>query len=230
MPLRKISRSVVSGGVRGRTSTKERSFEGFTSVAGSLPAGAARSKLVALDLDNTLWTPELYTLRHLQLRAGGASGPGEDVWLLDGAAEALYELASCERCSRGHDAAVRRAQTGNWARSLLQHFQVTPRLIAMELVRFQEIYTAASRLTRALHEKSACLRGHGVLRRCRRRPFRQPRASSRQVRVPDDGPEAYSEAKAKEGEVGVGASCALPLRRKFRWWWWWWWWWWYRYQ
>ena len=91
----------MGGGVlQPRPPTKERSFEGFASVAGSLPAGAALPKLVVFDLDNTLWTPELYTLRHLPNYAqAGPPGPvaGEDVWLLDGAAEALYELASCER-------------------------------------------------------------------------------------------------------------------------------------
>ena len=65
--------------------------------------GGALPKMVVFDLDNTVWTPELYTLRHLPGYArAGPPNPvaGKDVWLLDGAAAAFHELATCE-CWRG---------------------------------------------------------------------------------------------------------------------------------
>ena len=62
----------------------------------SLPEEAVLPRLIVFDLDNTLWTPELYTLRSFSGYAD-ASPPnpvaGKDVWLLDGAAEVPHELA-----------------------------------------------------------------------------------------------------------------------------------------
>ena len=53
-----------------------------------LASDAQLPRLVVFDLDHTLWTPELYTLRHLP-GYDDASPPfpvaGEDVWLIDGA-------------------------------------------------------------------------------------------------------------------------------------------------
>merc|ERR1712185_737784 len=71
-----------------------------TYAATLLPPNAQLPQLVVFDLDNTLWTPELYTLRNLpNYDAAGPPGPiaNEDVWLLDGAAASLHELATCER-------------------------------------------------------------------------------------------------------------------------------------
>jgi hypothetical protein len=39
-----------------------------------LPLGSALPKLVVFDLDHTIWTPELYTLRHLSGYARDAPG------------------------------------------------------------------------------------------------------------------------------------------------------------
>jgi hypothetical protein len=39
------------------------------------------------DQDNTIWTPELYQLR-------GSPKAGKDIWLFDGARDALHELST----------------------------------------------------------------------------------------------------------------------------------------
>ena len=114
----------------------------------SLPAEAVLPRLVVFDLDNTLWTPELYTLRSFSGYAD-ASPPnpvaGKDVWLLDGAAAALHELAFHERWRDTKVAAASRTNKPRWARALLQEFGVpgcTERKLA-DLIPFQEIYTGA---------------------------------------------------------------------------------------
>ena len=117
----------------------------------SLPAEAVLPRLVVFDLDNTLWTPELYTLRSFSGYAD-ASPPnpvaGKDVWLLDGAAAALHELAFHERWRDTKVAAASRTNKPRWARALLQEFGVpgcteaAPRKLA-DLIPFQEIYTGA---------------------------------------------------------------------------------------
>ena len=93
----------------------------------SLPAEAVLPRLVVFDLDNTLWTPELYTLRSFSGYAD-ASPPnpvaGKDVWLLDGAAAALHELAFHERWRDTKVAAASRTNKPRWARALLQEFGV----------------------------------------------------------------------------------------------------------
>ena len=93
----------------------------------TLPADAALPKLIVFDLDNTLWTPELYTLRHFPGYAD-ASPPnpiaGQDVWLLDGAAAALHELATHERWRGTKVAAASRTNKARWASALLHEFEV----------------------------------------------------------------------------------------------------------
>ena len=59
----------------------------------------ARPKLIVFDLDNTLWTPELYKLRRLpNYASAGPPGPiaDQDVKLYAGARAALEELATDE--------------------------------------------------------------------------------------------------------------------------------------
>jgi hypothetical protein len=80
-----------------------------------LPASAVMPSLVVFDLDNTLWTPELYMLRKL---AGykDASGPGpvanKDVKLFDAAKSALLELMTAERWKGTHIAVASRTNKG----------------------------------------------------------------------------------------------------------------------
>ena len=114
--------------------------------AGTLP------RLIVFDLDGTVWTPELYQLRHIEGYASSAPpGPvaGEDVVLFPGAAAALHELATAE-CWAGTQLAVAsRTNKGPWARALLGRFRVpglpdpssSPTLD--ELLPHKEIYTGA---------------------------------------------------------------------------------------
>ena len=143
------------------SSSRLRDIQNHESLAAKLPSDAKLPKLVVFDLDNTLWTPELYTLRHLSNYANaGPPGPvaEHDVWLLDGAVSILYELATCARwrAAGTRVAVASRTNKGNWARSLLQNFQITPEGgTLIELIRFQEIYTGdKDRHFEALHEKS----------------------------------------------------------------------------
>ena len=67
-------------------------FDPVTVAPPVLASDARLPRLVVFDLDHTLWTPELYTLRHLP-GYDDASPPfpvaGEDVWLIDGAEAVL---------------------------------------------------------------------------------------------------------------------------------------------
>ena len=127
-------------------------FDPSTVAPPVLASDAQLPRLVVFDLDHTLWTPELYTLRHLP-GYDDASPPfpvaGEDVWLLDGAEAVLHELATHERWQDDvRIAAASRTNKGNWARHLLGEFCVPGcddrRL--NELIPLQEIFPG-SKLT-----------------------------------------------------------------------------------
>jgi len=115
---------------------------------GIVAAGGTLPRMIVFDLDNTVWTPELYTLRHLPGYArAGPPNPvaGKDVWLLDGAAAALHELATCA-CWRGASIAVAsRTNKGGWARSLLSQFEVpgTPGRKLDVMLSHRQIFTGS---------------------------------------------------------------------------------------
>lgn len=120
---------VHAGGTLQPRPTAPRSFDGLRPLVESLPAEAELPGMIVFDLDNTLWTPELYTLRRLKGYAD-ASPPGptawRDVWLVDGAADVLHELATSERWQAAGTvlAVASRTTKGPWARSLLAQFEV----------------------------------------------------------------------------------------------------------
>lgn len=136
----------MGGGIKQPRPTEPFDPAAHPPAVDTLPEGAALPRLVVFDLDNTVWTPELYTLRHFKGYAD-ASPPnpvaGKDVWLLDGAAAALHELATHERWRGTQVAAASRTNKPRWAGALLREFDVpgcsSGRKLA-ELIPYQEIY------------------------------------------------------------------------------------------
>ena len=122
------------------------------------PTLSALPELVVFDLDNTLWTPELYTLRQIPGYATAEPpGPlaGRDVWLLDGAAAALHELATCEAWSETKVAVASRTNKARWAELLLQDMEIPgcPGRRVNDLLARSEIYTGdKQRHLSRLHE------------------------------------------------------------------------------
>ena len=125
--LRAPHPTMMSGGLKQPRPSAPFDASKATPVAPTLPAGSRLPKLVVFDLDNTVWTPELYTLRQLpNYASAGAPGPvaGQDVWLLDGAAAAPHELATCELWSESRVGVASRTNKGAWAHKLLQTFDI----------------------------------------------------------------------------------------------------------
>ena len=125
----------------------------------TLPVSAVLPSLVVFDLDNTLWTPELYQLRKLP-GYNDASGPGpvadKDVKLFAGAKDALLELATAERWKGTSVAAASRTNKGPWAKSLLQQFEINGQPLN-ELIPYQEIYSSdKTRHFEALRKQTGC--------------------------------------------------------------------------
>ena len=154
----RLRQPTMGGGIKQPRPSSPFDPSRFAPVAPTLPAGAPLPKLIVLDLDNTVWTPELYTLRQLPgYASAGPPGPraGEDVWLIDGAAAALHELATCEQWADTKVAVASRTNKGRWAQALLHDFVVPGcdgRSIASMLSQ-SEIYTGEkTRHFASLHE------------------------------------------------------------------------------
>jgi len=99
------------------------------------PAQQAQAlpKLIVLDLDNTVWTPELYQLR---LPRSNSPKANRDVSLFPAAVDILAEIAEGEKWeANGTRVAIasRTHKTG-WAMSLLQQFEVIPGMTIHGLV------------------------------------------------------------------------------------------------
>ena len=120
------------------------SFAPRPPVAARLPSGAALPKLIVFDLDNTLWTPELYQVAR---RVKAAPVAGRDVKLFPAAAAALHEIDTCDRWEGTQIAVASRTNQGDWARTLLDAFEVPgdPSRRLADLVAYQEIYTGNKR-------------------------------------------------------------------------------------
>ena len=109
------SRGARPAALAAKKARKKRAVSGPPARA-ELPEGAARPKLVVFDLDNTLWTPELHTLRK-QPKAG------KDVALCGGAVDALFDLATGDGWRATSAAVASRAEEKAWAEALLESFK-----------------------------------------------------------------------------------------------------------
>ena len=103
-----------------------------------LPKGCARPKLVVFDLDNTLWTPELYQLKR-------SPKADKDVWLFEAAKGALHELATDEAWKGTKVAIASRTNKVEWAKHLLEKFEAAPGVAVAELAEYKEIFPGSKR-------------------------------------------------------------------------------------
>ena len=121
------------------------------------PAAATLPKLLVFDLDHTLWTPELYTLRRLPgYQTAAPPGPvaDADVSLFPGAAAVLEAVATEPRWQNTKCACASRTNKGPWAKSLLAQFEAGGKSLD-ELMAYQEIYTGGkAKHFEALRDKS----------------------------------------------------------------------------
>lgn len=82
---------------------------------------AKQPSLIVFDLDNTLWTPELFQLRKLQ-RNDQLPVAGKDVTIFPGAQKIIDRLRSKEGVKLG---IASRTNSGAWARDLIDQFGLT---------------------------------------------------------------------------------------------------------
>ena len=101
-------------------------------ASASTRAATKEPALIVFDLDNTLWTPELYQLRKLQ-RMDQCPTAGKDVKLFAGAQYALDAIRSGQFANTKFAVASRTKSVG-WAHSLLDQFGI------YELLDFVEIF------------------------------------------------------------------------------------------
>ena len=140
------SRGARPPALAAKKARKKRAVSGPPARA-ELPEGAARPRLVVFDLDNTLWTPELHTLRK-QPKAG------KDVALCGGAVDALFDLATGDGWRATSAAVASRAEEKEWAEALLESFEVEGRTAA-SLLPHREIYPGSkTKHFRALSEST----------------------------------------------------------------------------
>mmetsp|Transcript_28258 Transcript_28258/g.45474 ORF Transcript_28258/g.45474 Transcript_28258/m.45474 type:complete len:197 (+) Transcript_28258:89-679(+) len=90
-------------------------------------------KLVVFDLDNTVWTPELYELYNMPR-------PNKDIKIFPATMAALKELANDKKWAGSKFAAASRTGQIKWAYNLLPKFQITPEKTLDDLFSFKEIY------------------------------------------------------------------------------------------
>lgn len=105
-------------------------------------------KLIVFDLDNTLWTPELYQLRKLQ-RSNTTPKAGKDVHLMTGSQEILMEHIPALQQQGVQFGVASRTQSVEWAHALLGQFDLLDLFSYVQIVpgnkkrHFQEIQKAS---------------------------------------------------------------------------------------
>jgi magnesium-dependent phosphatase 1 len=96
------------------------------------PSGmAVAPKLIVFDLDNTLWTPELYFIRNLE--RGAKPVAGKDIDLFPGAQQVIQMIRDGTFCNTQF-ALASRTSSVDWAHDLLHQFNIR------HLFQYVEIY------------------------------------------------------------------------------------------
>jgi len=90
-----------------------------SSLLSSIASLRTLPKLIVFDLDNTLWTPELY-----QIRQSNVPKAGKDIRLFDDATRILQFLRSNGDGLRLTSAIASRTSKGHWAQQLLDDFSI----------------------------------------------------------------------------------------------------------
>ena len=96
---------------------------------------AVPPRVIVFDLDNTLWTPELYQLRRLE-RANTIPVAGKDVKLFDGAKEILDNIIpnlSSDGSTKPILAIASRTKSVDWAELLIDEFKLRERFDVIEI-------------------------------------------------------------------------------------------------
>ena len=122
------------------TMKKHKSEEARPLPIADLPRGTARPRLVVFDLDNTLWTPELYQLKRFPKAE-------RDIWLFQGTRAALNELSS-GRPEWADTKVALDSRTGQveWAKELLSKFELSPASTLNDLSSgLQQIFSGSKR-------------------------------------------------------------------------------------
>eukprot|EP00978_Attheya_sp_CCMP212_P005230 scaffold11612_cov39-Attheya_sp.AAC.2 len=111
-------------------------YESHENVPNVLP------RLLVFDLDNTLWTPELY-----QIRQKGLPKAGKEIWLFEGAQAIVNDLAKHQqtRWSNVELAIASRTNKGDWAEALLTKFSSACGTTLAELFPHREIVQGSKR-------------------------------------------------------------------------------------
>ena len=99
-------------------------------------------RLLVFDLDNTLWTPELY-----QIRQRTVPKAGRDVRLFECAGAIAHDLATNPAWSEGGTqlAIASRTNKVDWAETLLRRFEAAPGVSLSDLFPHREIVTGSKR-------------------------------------------------------------------------------------
>ncbi|GAB5354061.1 hypothetical protein AAMO2058_000087300 [Amorphochlora amoebiformis] len=108
----------------------------MTSYEGKAPPLALRPKLVVFDLDNCMWTPELYELYN-------APTPDVDIELFEGAKVAMHELATDKSWKGSLVACASRTDEVQWAEKLITQFEVAKGVTMADLFSFTEIFPSS---------------------------------------------------------------------------------------
>ncbi|KAK2079945.1 hypothetical protein QBZ16_002340 [Prototheca wickerhamii] len=125
------------------------------------PEGQELPKLIAFDLDATLWIPEMYELSGPPFKVDPKDGEclvdrrGEQIQLMGASRKILSELANDARWQDTQVAYVSRTEYPQWANSCLKLFRIGERSSMHKLAEVKEIYPG-SKLThfRRIHNQT----------------------------------------------------------------------------